>query len=297
MIDPVRFSVVVVWRHAHEAVEETLRTLQAQFGSVAGGGELIVVTSLAEPETCAIEDAFPDARWVKLAQPLSESRAWEAGVAGARGEVVAFANAACRYAPGWAAAALGALAHDDEVAAGPVEFDKNSSLHAVAAYLCDYGALADPNGPRRPTAAACNVAFRASALRVKCDGRGLEKTALVSGSDFHLVWVTAMRAEASASETFWSHCVARFLRGRRFASWRSKQWPLHLRLAAFLGCLFLPAILLARLVANPYLRERFAPAIGLALPWLGASLALWSLGEMVGYLAGERAQKTSLQFQ
>src|SRR4051794_40151094 len=114
----IPLSVIVVWRDVREGLVEALRTLAGPVEAV--GGELIVVSDLADGAIGPVREAFPGLCWVRVEPPLTEPRAWEAGARAARGETAAFAQARCRYDPGWAAAILDARAAGTQAVAGPV---------------------------------------------------------------------------------------------------------------------------------------------------------------------------------
>jgi hypothetical protein len=276
----VPLSVVIVWREIREGLAECLAGLVDQVRSERG--EILVATDRPEAEVAGTLDRFPGVRRVQVDEPLTEPRAWRAGVDAARGETVAFGQARGRYAPGWARAVLARGATGDRVVAGPVCLKEGTSIGGRAAFLCDYAPFADPDGPDPGGAASVNVAFGRRALAEEA-GPGLHKWALLASGRFRAVWEPGMRV---ALDAVGPAGVARFHRGRHYAALRAAGWPAAGRLAAGLGCVALPWLLAARLARVPHVRRRHLGTLALGSPWVAASLGLWSLGEMAGYWTG-----------
>ena len=273
-------SVVLVWRDPSEGVVEALHTL---IGPVeVAGGEVIVVSGLPANMVEAARSSVVGARWIGVEPPATEPRAWGSGVEAARGPIVAFGQARCRYDSGWAPAILAAGVGPGRVATGPVLPAPGLSIGAMAAYLCDYGAFADPEGDAGGAVSSNNAAFDRRDLIAAVAADGLWKPRLLASGHLRPTWATGMRATIRPTPAI----VARFHRGRAFAALRSSGWPRAIRLLAGLACPALPPRLLARLIGDRHLRHRHASALARGAPWIGAALLSWSLGELSGYWFG-----------
>jgi hypothetical protein len=293
MFRPIPLSVVLIWRSCEEDVVSSVRSLIDGVRDV--GGELLIVTALdrdaIETATALINDSA--VRWIKIEPPLTEPTAWEAGLAASEGAALGFCQARGRYATGWARSALDGLANGADVVAGPVRLAKAARLASRAAHLCDYAAFDDPEDEGLGGAAACNLAMDRRILENFSCGTGLHKCALLATDGLHVVWRPDLSATLSPVGSFRAAGVARFHRGRHYASLRSAPWPRWARIGAGLGCLILPPLLFARLLALAHVRRHRLRTLLLGVPWIAASLGLWSLGEMAGYWSGPG---TSAQF-
>ena len=292
MNGPRTLSVVLVWRDPDERIIESLRSLIDPVQAL--DGEVIVVSGRFDRETESARTAISGARWIEIEAPVTEQRAWEAGFAVARCPIVAFAQARCRYEPGWAEAVLSAEIGPGRVAAGPVSPAPALGLRALASYLCDYGAFADPEGRGGGAVASNNLAFHRSDLARIADGRGLWKPRLMGSENLKPIWMTGMRAEVRPPESILAAALARYRRGRAFAAFRASRWPRIGAILAGCGCPILPILLMARLVADRYLRRHYPRAFGAGAPWIAGLLTAWSIGEMVGYWGGEGGTGGSL---
>lgn len=291
MAHSIPISVVILWTDARDRLLDCLRTLIDQVHAV--DGEVLVVAARDQAEPSAEWTGSLPVRWVWVEPPLAEPRCWAAGAAAARGIRVAFGQARCRYAPGWAEAAVNALNDAGLVAAGPVQ-EPSGRIPALAAYLCDYGAFADPDGQGGGKAASANIVFDRQALLRLARGGRLDKTQVLAQSQFHVRWVPAMAVKIEPAASFWSMARLRFHRGRRYAAQRAQRWSHMLRGAAGCASAGLPALLLGRLIADRYLRRRFGRALVLGLPCLAVLLATWSLGEIAGYWTGAGSSERSV---
>jgi len=284
MATPIRLSVVIVWRDEREGIVACLHSLVKQVE--AAEGEVIVVSDKVESELISDRDVFPHLRWLHIDPPLTEPRAWQAGLRIAQGETVAFGQARCRYTPGWAEAALSARMDKDHVATGPVMLGQGHTLAGRANYLCDYGAFANPAGERSNQAPSNNIAFERRALSALSEGQGLHKSALLRRRKFRVVWAPAMEVTIRPVRSFLSDAIARFHRGRQYAALRAREWSWPSRIVCGVACVFLPALLFARLLRSKYVRMEFSNTITIGFPWIATSLATWSFGEMIGYWTG-----------
>jgi glycosyltransferase involved in cell wall biosynthesis len=112
----VRATVVVPARDAAATLGATLDALAAQD---ADGFEVIVVDDASTDETAALAAGHPAVTEVVRVDGAGPGAARNAGVARARGEVLAFTDADCVPAAGWVRAGLEAMAGAD-VVQGPV---------------------------------------------------------------------------------------------------------------------------------------------------------------------------------
>jgi hypothetical protein len=274
-------SVIILWRERSEGIEECLRSVSSQVHEV--NGEIIVVTALEASVDLPARDSSAGPLWVRIEPPLTEARAWEMGLAEARGKTVAFGDARCRYALGWAESVCAARIGANDTATGPVVPADGTSLAGRAAYLCDYAPFSDPSQPSGRRAASNNIAFDRRALCGLGPGRSLEKTELLAHDGFRVVWVPGMRVTTRPVARPWTDLLSRFHRGRHYSAIRASSWSKAFRVVAGLACMALPALLYVRLIGNRSLRSRFAGTLMLGLPWIASALAAWSLGEMSGY--------------
>jgi hypothetical protein len=277
----IPLSVIIFWRDPREDLAGCLRGLLPQVS--AARGEVLVVGPGAAPP----EGLDSRVRWVPLDPPSTEPRAWELGAGSARGATVAFGQARCRYAEGWAESVLSARAGGEDVVAGPVRLPSGAGLSRRAAYLCDYGAFADPAGQGGIGGAASNnVAFAAEVLPREGRGHGLHKVQVLAACDRRPRWVPGMAVTLGESRPPLREWTARFPRGRSFAARRAIHWPPAFRLAAGASCVMLPLLLYARMAREGHLWKEYGGTLVFGLPLLMLSLGLWSLGEMFGYWMG-----------
>lgn len=148
-------SLVVICRDERQ-LGLTLRGLEHEASSLNSRCELILVDA-SQGRLEQIRRAHPDVRWIDFMPPprlrVSIPHQRNAGVRAARGELIAFTDAACRPRPGWLRAlAAPLLSGGEQVTAGAVTSPgRRPALHDTRA-----AAL----GPYLDECPTINMAFR-----------------------------------------------------------------------------------------------------------------------------------------
>ena len=109
-------SVIVPAHDAAATLGRTLAALTAQ--RFDGGFEIVVVDDASSDATAAVAERA-GAHVVRQARRAGPAAARNAGVAVARGELLAFTDADCEPAPSWLAAGAAALG-DADLVTGPI---------------------------------------------------------------------------------------------------------------------------------------------------------------------------------
>ncbi len=113
-------SVVVISKD-ERGLDGTLAAVSAQAAALRPPAEVVVVDA-SEGRLDDIRDRHPAVRWIPFSRPpgvrVSIPHQRNAGVAAARGEVIAFTDAGCEPAEGWLEALTGPIAEGEAVAAG-----------------------------------------------------------------------------------------------------------------------------------------------------------------------------------
>jgi hypothetical protein len=214
---------------------------------------------------------------------------YAAGLAATISPLVSFTDVFTEPAPGWRAAAVGALEAGARVVGGPVEPTLPSSLRTLAGFLVEYGPHAWPPYTNAVgDVSANNVAYERDALLETLAPGGAVWKSVVDGSlraaGHSPVVVPAMRVTSRKRYGWRDLGPARVQHGRLYGTQRSRTWSRPRACAAGLACAALPALAFARLapilIANPSLRRRALSASPLVL----LACAAWALGEADGYL-------------
>jgi hypothetical protein len=215
-----------------------------------------------------------------------------AGVARARGAVIALTEDHCLPGRGWCSALLAAHRADHVAVGGPVEKIAPDTALNWAIYLADYLRYAPPV----PAGVVdhltdCNVSYKREAL---------EARRALWAEEFHENVVhDALRV---AGGTLWLEPEAvvgqrrsfrggeairdRYDFGRLFASTRVAGAPISRRAVWMLTAIPLPALLIARVAGHVLRKRRHYGEFLRALPWLALVSAAWAVGEVAGYATG-----------
>jgi hypothetical protein len=265
--------------------------------------EVIVPVDASLPDADAWRAAHPDVRFVRLADAAAPAagpgaahllydRRRAAGLAAARGEIVALTEDHARPDPDWCAAIARAHRRPCAAIGGAIENAVDRPLH-WAVYFCDFGRY---QGPLPPGPSDC-----ASDVNVSYKRAALESVAPVWRGSYHETAVHgALRA---IGESLWldpepvvrqergplrlaALLRERFAWGRLYAGKRVREISAARRLALFAGAPALPAWLLARQVRTAWRRRRLWRPFARALPVLALLLVAWSAGEWLGYATG-----------
>jgi hypothetical protein len=292
---PPRLSVVVVPARSGGIERAALDGLEQQ----TGGRPFEVIV----PGAGGLEARYPEVRFLRVesealpgsAERLDELRA--RGVAATSGDIVAVIEDHVRPDPDWCSAIT--VAHRQGYAAigGAVENGVDRVLH-WATYFADLGRYHNPL-PEGDSAYATvvNVSYKRTALE---DIRGVWKrrfsetavhsALLASGGRMALdrkIVVRQIRGRVSFRESI-----------REFYTWGRSYGSIRVKLSGpvkrFIYICLSPLIPVALLVrsGSDVLRKR--RLVGCWLKSLLFSIALvtaWSLGELVGYIAGEAPQR------
>jgi len=283
-----KISVVIAAWNGAGAVRACLASLARQ--AVDCDAEVIVAANFP---AAPLEFEYLWVRVLALAEEATVPMLRAAGVAAARGEIVALAEDHVRFDSAWCREILAAHELPHGVIGGSIDNAAGGSAVDWAMYLRDYAAFMPPNEPGTVAAlSAANVSYKRAAL-------GTVAALLADG--FHETAVHEALAERG--EALYLAPAALVIHDRRYplgealarcyhsarsyAARRVRGGPTWRRLAYAVGALVLPVLLPARTIAVTRRKRRHASELWRAFPALLAVQLAWSVGEVFGYAAGE----------
>lgn len=299
----MRLSVVITIVDGAEAVRECLRALAAQEN--APPLEVLVPYDETVRGMDALAAEFPDVRFVSMgpvptvrpaSRPAGQHELFDrrraAGLAVATGDLVALLEDRGVPRPDWARRASDLHALPYAVIGGAVENGCDRMLN-WAVYLCDYARYQPPLPPGpRSYLTDVNICYKRAAL---------EKTRHLWRDRYHETTVhwellrtgeTLFLAPELVVEQRRGHLkLMELLRerlhwGRLFAYTRAKETSRRRILLHAALCPLLPFVLFGRVATLQFQKRVSIGPFLRAAPAIGLLLAVWSAGEMLGYLTG-----------
>ena len=214
---------------------------------------------------------------------------WSAGIARARGKIVALTIENCEPAPDWAAQMLRAHGGKHAAVGGAIEIAAGAKLVDWAVYFCRYSAYMLPFKPRwMEDLAADNCSYKKEALEPFAD---------LMRDGFWETFVHAemrRRGELLLSDpspvvaycggiSGWIFLRRRYRHGRYFAARRGREFTRLQRWARAAAFWAVPAVLLGRIGGRVWRNRRHRGKFLAALPLICCFLAAWAAGECAGY--------------
>lgn len=295
--DAPTFSVIIglVSTEDGERILETLAALSAQQGDHSY--EVILADRKSDRISAEIADRFPGVKLIRCPADTSLPVLRTTALSHAKGLYVVVTEDHCVPPLDWFQAIYNAFqeaAPETAAVGGSVENGVTDRALDWATFFCEYGTSLPPV-PEGEAAGlpGMNVAYKRSVLT------DLDQTLLTKG-----FWETTVHGELlrrgmalhSTNSIAIDHCkkfsfrlfaAQRFLYSRYYAGIRFERGQYLLRLIACLLTPALPFILLYRIRAHLWSTGRYRREFVFSLPSLSVFLAIWSFGEMVGYILGE----------
>lgn len=284
-----RISVIVVAYNSARTIRACLSALARQTDRHF---DLLVVDSSTDETPVIIQREFPHARLLHSDTRLYPGAARNWGVAAAPGDIVAFVDSDCLADTRWIARLRESHSCSSAAAVGGSVAPANpESVIAWGAYLCEFSSWLPSGQTRRmPDIPTCNISYKRQALEQYgpfresgyCSDTALNWK-LTAAGDPPLFVPNARVAHFNLSRL--SVFISKqLMHGQAFARMRSQERQLDAwrRGALVVGCVLLPAVLLARIVTRA-LRAGLAPRCLQSLPVIVLGLSAWSWGEAKGY--------------
>ncbi|MGE0775175.1 MAG: glycosyltransferase [Sphingomonadaceae bacterium] len=290
-------SVVIPCRSHALPLSACLTSLADQ--KVAGGYEVIVVDSAADPAVSELCSRFPSVRLIRRSEGLLAGAARNLGAAQARGDYLAFIDADCIAEPGWIAAIINALRSGAKLVGGAVLHGR--PWHPVA--VIDNQMQFASQAPGRPAGAemlipSCNIAMRRSDFEAV---GGFPRTEQPTGEDGifcqrvaarwpdQTMFAPTARIRHFGRETLRQFCVHQYRFGHVRGVLLLNLTPFQRKLGRHLW--MMPLVALKRLIwltgrAVKWDRPALVKML-LYFPILILGLAAWSLGFRNGCVHGD----------
>lgn len=288
--DQTTISVVIASTDENGAIVECLEALDRQIDPPEH--EILVVERTSAEIQTAIRRRFPLLRIIEMeaTTPIPQLRA--AGIAAARGRIVAITEDHCLPARDWLKS-IGELHRAGHpVIGGEVENACTANLVDRASFLCEYGRFAAPlhSGPANDLAAS-NVAYdRAVLERFAADWRdGYRETRLharLRRAGVKLYCAPEVRVRHKQSFTLREFLKARFTESRSFAANRVRRWPRIARPAYALATPLIVPLQAARIARTALAKPSRSGEFLSAAPLLCVFLIVGAAGEAMGALFG-----------
>lgn len=293
MADP-KFSVIVVCLNSPDVRKACLDALIGQ-SHMSNAEVLVVGKSQIGDELPGIGDdrfpknGLPEVRWLSVSPETTVPQMRARGILQSRGEVVVLIEDDCVAPEGWL---LGlARAHEGEspIIGGAIAPDAYRRWLDWAVYFCEFARFMPPFFGAQDALPGNHVSYKKTALTKYEFGDGFYEVF------FHAAWQSAggsLTADPNlviVNINRWSlrHLTnVPFHHGRAFAAMRSVSFPLWRKSLYALLSPALPVVKLFRLASVVIRRRRYRLQFLLSLLWIMLFLISWSLGEMVGYVAG-----------
>lgn len=287
-----KLSVVIASLYSRTDLENCLESVLANEQNEI---EIIVADCCLKGKTVEWIDKYPAVNFIEFSEKTSLEVLLGAGIARAKGEIIAITDSSCAVADDWTSSIL--QAHQTEespVIGGTIEMPENSSnLTNWAAYFCDYGQFAPP-------------ASRGIIGNVPGNNLSIKGWALAKGTEFveNEFWKTlwCRRLQAEGIELFSEPAISvrwrktyrlipfllrRFHQGRCFAAMRVADEKNSKRILYVFGSIVLPLVFLFRTISPILSKRMYFGKLLLSLPLIVSAVCFWSAGEAFGNLAGK----------
>lgn len=283
-------SIVIVVLGGGGYLRRCLWAIARQIG--APKLEIIVPCDEGLEDAAALKGEFPNVQFVGAPGRRSYAELRSAGFHRARAPIVALTEDHCSPVPDWCRSILRAHVGPASAVGGPVDKIGSDSTLNWAVYLNDFSRYMSPVKPGPSQYLTdCNVSYKRAALAEVAD---------LWRDEFHettINWALAKRGhllllapdvivDQQRALRLGPALRERFAFGRLFASTRVAATTAPQRIAYASLSLALFVLLPGRVAANVLRKRRHFVQLARALPALVLLTAVWTIGELVGYLTG-----------
>ncbi len=290
---PLSLSVVVAAQDARLTVSCCLEALERQkFDGIA---EVILVDNSRDGTADLVRRDFP---WVTVVEATGRRlipELWGEGMLRATQPIVALLTGQAVPSPGWARAHLQAHQSNDWAAVGgPIALASGLGSLDLAVYWLRFARWNLPSFREIvPDVAGDNASYRVEVIapyrdRIRAEGfweNEINHELRRGGRAFFASREAA--CDFAGGTTFWPFARQRLIHGRRFGARRLMGATRAMRALRIVSWPGTPLVFLYRLFGQA--RESGAVASFIrALPALWCCLGAWSVGELLGYLAGSQ---------
>jgi len=286
-------SVVIASHNSAPVIEDCLLALQAD--AAGRDVEIIVADSSTDGTATAISKRFPDVTVLRFSEALTIPQLRGAGIAAARGEIVAILDPYCIVCKGWVSEIVRVHAQRPEPAVGgavALESEGEQSLVGWATYFSEYAGFVPPvrEGPSAELTGN-NIAYK---RRVLGQSETLARTGfwktfvnrqiLAAGQ---ALWTApSLVVTLHKSIPFGEFLRSRYHHGRCFAAMRVAGGQRSTRWLRVLTTPGVPFVVLWRQMQSVWPKRRHRVKFVMALPLLFVFHLGWAWGELWGYLRG-----------
>ena len=292
MNDP-NVTVVLASHNTAAVIGECLSAIKGQANGESV--EIIVADSSSDHTAELVKSGFPGVRLLHFSEPLTVPQLRGAGIAEARGEIIAIIDPYCIVDDHWLARLRKAHAERPELVIGGVvelEGAGGQGLVRWATFLSEYDAFVPPVAAG-PTAELTgnNLAYKRAAFG---DLEGLARTGFWKTffnrdlrHNGHQLWTDPLLVVRLRKPIpFLEFLGSRYHHGRCFGALRVANAPrLQSRLRAVTTPL-LPALGLSRQIRRFWPKGRYRAKFAMVVPLLFLFHVSWAWGELWGYLRG-----------
>ena len=289
-------SVVVVTVYNSTHLTACLNALRQQVD--APHMEIIAVYHDRVEHVETLHGRFPEVKFYCVSGRQTQPSLRAFGVSRARGRVVAITVDHCTPDRNWCTRII--KAHEAPFAALGGAIEKGSQPDTLANWAvhlydyCNYGYYMNPikNGPARDLS-DCNASYKRHVLVDTKDSWQEAFNVSLLNRELHARGETLQLSSeiiVHQNRDIDSRRAIRiaFQRGRAFASGRLENSASHHRLVYFLFSPILPFMLLKRFLVNLLRKKSHFNIAVRALPLIALLSTLWSMGEFMSYLTGQK---------
>lgn len=289
---PASVSVVIACHNAAGAIVECLERLCHPDREDL---EIIVTDCSSDSTPQIVRERFPMVQLLHWHEPLNLPELRGRGIARARGRIIAIIDPYSLVAPDWLEQLrIAHSLHDNAVIGGAVNLFREESRGLLdwAQYINEYGMFMSPVSEGEVAILpGSNISYKRAALfrgeRPKF--QDFWKTfvnAEIEAAGGKLWLAAELKVELSKPIPFWPFLLSRFSHGRCYAGMRCTGSGFAERAARILTAPLLPLLLQYRWGRRYWVKRHYRGKFIATLPIQLLLFSWWSLGELVGYLAG-----------
>jgi Glycosyl transferase family 2 len=288
-------SVIVIVLGGGAHLVRCLQALARQEGAPAM--EVIIPRDarLGDADCASLQQIFPGVRFALLPGSQSFAALRTAGAKAARGRIVAITEDQCIPPVRWCASAIGAHTQPHGAVGGPVDKQHPDRIINWAIYLRELGQYMPPVAEGASECLTdCNVTYKREVL---------DEIAPVWSKEFHepevhaalqargkTLWLSPALLTYQQREIILGPAIReRYEFGRLYGGLRVAHLSGVRRLLLIALTPLLPVLMVWRVLHGVILKKRYIGVCLAALPYLILFAAVWSWGELAGYVTGRAA--------